>query len=50
MGEWDATVEVNDRWVDILTGQEWVVDSIVPYNGYEVKAMVTSYGDRADHA
>lgn len=49
LGEWDATVEVNDRWDDPITGQAWRVDSIVPWNGYEVKAMLMSYGDRADH-
>lgn len=49
LGEWNATVGINDQWTDALTGQVWKVDSIVPYNGYEVKAMVMSYGDRADH-
>jgi hypothetical protein len=46
LGEYNAIVEVGDSWED-PAGQVWVVDSIVPYNGYEVKALITSYGDKA---
>ena len=49
LGNWDATVGQNDWWEDPVTEQRWVVDAISPWNGYEVKALVMSYGGRADH-
>lgn len=49
LGEWNAVVAKGDWWDD-ANGQRWVIDDIVPYNGYEVKAMVMSYGGRPDHA
>ena len=48
LGEYDAIADVGDTWED-HEGQIWVVDSLVPYNDYEVKAMVNSYGDRPGH-
>lgn len=45
LGEWDAVIVENDWWVD-GNGQKWIVDAIVPYNGYERKGLVTSYGRR----
>lgn len=48
LGNWDATVKQNDWWTD-ERGQRWIVDSVIPYNGYEVKAMVMSYGKNASH-
>lgn len=41
---WNATVKKDDFWED-SSGQFWIVTGVSPYNGYEVKAMVTSYGE-----
>jgi hypothetical protein len=49
MGNWDATVEATDWWEDPVTEQRWVIDAVSPWNGYEVKALVMSYGGKADH-
>jgi hypothetical protein len=46
LGEWDATVQENDTWID-EDGQQYIVDALVPFNGYQVKALVMSYGRRA---
>jgi hypothetical protein len=43
LGEWDSFMAENDRWTDEM-GQEWVVDSLLSFNGYERKGMVMSYG------
>jgi hypothetical protein len=43
LGKWDAVVDVGDYWHDEY-GQRWEVTSIIPYNGYEVRANVESYG------
>lgn len=45
LGEWGAVVEPGDWWQD-FNGQRWVVDSLVNGNGYETKAMITSYGKK----
>lgn len=45
LGEWDAVVQPNDYWFDV-NGQKYVVDAVIPYNGYEVKGLVMSYGRR----
>lgn len=46
LGNWDALIGKNDYWTDIA-GQKWVVDSLLPFNGYQQKAMIMSYGDQA---
>lgn len=43
LGEYGAIVNKGDWWED-EDGQRWVIDSVVPGHGYEMKAMVTSYG------
>jgi hypothetical protein len=48
LGEWSSIMAENDRWTDEV-GQEWVIDSLVSYNGYERKGMVMSYGKKARH-
>lgn len=48
LGEWNCAMAENDRWVDEV-GQEWVIDSIISYNGYERKGMVMSYGRTPRH-
>lgn len=45
LGSWDAIVEENDYWVD-ENGQKYVVQSLQPYNGYEVRALVDGHGRR----
>lgn len=45
VGSWDSTIKRGDFWEDPLNeGQFYVVEGITPYNGYEVKAGVKSYG------
>lgn len=46
LGEWDAIIGKNDYWIDV-DGQKWVVDSLLPFNGYQQKAMIMSYGEQA---
>lgn len=48
VGEWNATIHTNDFWQD-SDGQWWTVTGISPYNGYEVKAMITTFGGSPDH-
>jgi hypothetical protein len=45
LGEWDAVVQENDSWTDV-NGQRYIVDAVIPFNGYEVKGLVMSYGRR----
>jgi hypothetical protein len=45
LGEWDALLEANYRWEN-TAGQSWIVTTMVPFNGYEKKGLVTSYGRR----
>lgn len=45
LGEWNADVAIGDYWDD-STGQRWEIQSLIPYNGYEVRANVASYGRR----
>ncbi len=47
VGEWNATVKLGDYWRDPETEQKYVVTGLSPYNGYEIKANVTSYGKDA---
>jgi hypothetical protein len=47
VGEFDAEIEMwdsFDRW-----GNHYVVESIMPYNGYEVKVAGTSHGSAPDY-
>lgn len=41
--KYDADVQPSDFWVD-GNGQWWEVEEVLPYNGYETKATVRSYG------
>lgn len=43
IGDYDAEVDVGDHWTDDK-GQNWEVEEILPYNGYEKKATLRSYG------
>lgn len=43
IGEWDAVFEPGDHFTD-HEGQNWEVEETLPYNGYEVKATMRSYG------
>jgi len=45
LGNWDALIAPNDYWVD-ANGQKYIVDAVIPYNGYEVKGLIMSYGRR----
>lgn len=47
LGEWDAIIGKDDYWIDV-DGQKWVVDSLLPYNGYQQKALIMSYGEQAN--
>lgn len=50
LGEWDATVHIGDQFTEPAYGdQKWVVQGLQPYNGYEVKAGVVSYGRNPQH-
>lgn len=50
VGEWDATVRIDDFWEDPNAEDSfWVVTDLVPYNGYEVKARLTQSGDYPLH-
>lgn len=40
----DGVVGLYDYWVD-AAGVRWEVNSLLPYNGYEVRAEVTRYGE-----
>lgn len=45
VGEWDATIRLDDFWEDPANeGSFWVVTDLTPYNGYEVKARITQSG------
>lgn len=48
LGRHDAEVYVGDKWTD-GRGNSWVVTGLVPYNGYEVKATCTAYGEDLSH-
>jgi hypothetical protein len=45
LGNWDSVIQENDYWYDV-NGQKYVVDAVIPYNGYERKGLVMSYGRR----
>jgi hypothetical protein len=41
--EWNAEVSPGDHFTD-PKGQMWEVEEVMPYNGYEIKATMRSYG------
>lgn len=43
LGEWNAAMEPGDWWED-ERGERWIVDEMVPHNGYETRGLVTSMG------
>lgn len=43
LGEWDAAMAPGDWWED-ERGEKWIIDEMVPFNGYERKGLVTAYG------
>lgn len=45
LGQWDAIVKPYDHWE--RDGQRLEVTYMMPYNGYEVRALVDSYGPQA---
>jgi hypothetical protein len=47
VGKHDAEIEIGDHWVE--GDQIYVVESIAPYNGYEVKAGGSSHGTDPEH-
>lgn len=40
---WDAEVAPGDHFTDPAE-QDWEVEEVLPYNGYEIKATLRSYG------
>lgn len=45
VGEWDATVQIGDFWIDPDRDDFfWSVQGFQPYNGYEVKFGVIGFG------
>lgn len=52
IGFWDAVVEYKDSWDDTApdgTPIHYHVDAVMPYNGYEVVALVTSFARLPQH-
>jgi len=47
IGEHDADIEAGDFWYDDF-GQQWVVYSLIPYNGYETRANVSARGQHLE--
>jgi hypothetical protein len=43
LGEWDAVMAVGDHWID-ASGTRYEIVALVPYNGYETRAVVTADG------
>lgn len=43
LGKWDAQVDIGDTWRD-GEGLNYQVVEMVPYNGYEVRALVVKSG------
>lgn len=43
LGEWNAMMEPGDWWED-ERGERWMIDEMVPHNGYETRGLVTAYG------
>lgn len=44
VGEWNAEFGQNDRWTGD-DGATWEVTDLLPFNGYERRAMVVRYGE-----
>lgn len=50
LGEWNAIVAIGDMFTEPEhSGQKWVVQGLLPYNGYEIKAGIVSYGKNPQH-
>lgn len=50
LGEWDAIVDIGDMFVEPAYGnQKWIVQGLQPYNGYQIKAGIVSYGKNPQH-
>lgn len=50
LAEYDADVEIGDVFYEEgKPNQKWVVRGLQPFNGYEIKAGIVSYGDDPDH-
>lgn len=50
LGEWDAVINIGDVFTEPEhDGQRWVVSGLLPYNGYETKAGIVSYGRNPQH-
>lgn len=47
IAEWDANIPIGSWWEDDK-GQRWEVKSLIPYNGYEVRASCSAYGKAVD--
>jgi hypothetical protein len=43
LGVWDALMEPGDWWED-ERGERWIIDEMVPHNGYETRGLVTAHG------
>lgn len=43
LAEWSAVMEKNDYWID-EAGVRYVIEAIIPLNGYERKGLVMAYG------
>lgn len=48
LGEWDCEMDIGDWWKD-PNGQHWEVSGFIPYNGYERKAGIYSFGSYPRH-
>lgn len=46
LGAHDSIIAELDYWEDPIAEMRWQVSSLVHFNGYERKAMVTAYGER----
>lgn len=45
LGNWDSEMAAGDYWYD-ENDQKYIVDEVIPFNGYERKGLVMSYGRR----
>lgn len=45
LGNWDCVMDIGDEFSDV-DGNTYVIDALVPFNNYERKGLVTSYGRR----
>lgn len=47
VGSWNAQLAIGDMWSE--GANRYHVDSIEPYNGYEVRGKVTAFASEPDH-